>query len=77
MLNKLPDIVRAAAEPLAEANITLVGDSVNPIAKGAGSGLASTLELIRGTTGLDVVSLLNGASADHAPAESGSEVTPS
>ena len=58
MLSKLPDIVRATAEPLGEANITLVGDSVDPLTRGAGAGLVSGLEVIRGTTGLDIASLL-------------------
>ncbi|GAB11028.1 hypothetical protein GOARA_064_00300 [Gordonia araii NBRC 100433] len=59
VLSKLPDIVRAAAEPLGDANITLVGDSVDPLTRGAGSGLAGGLEVIRGTTGLDIAGLLN------------------
>lgn len=58
ILNKLPDIVAAASEPMREANITLVGDSVDPLARSAGAGLASSLEVIRGTTGVDVASLL-------------------
>ncbi|WP_026917988.1 flotillin family protein [Gordonia shandongensis] len=58
VLSKLPDIVRAGAEPLTDANITLVGDSVGPVSKGAGTNVVSTLELIRGTTGLDVANML-------------------
>lgn len=58
VLSKLPEIVRAAAEPLSEASITLVGDSVDPLTRGAGSGLAGGLEVIRGTTGLDIAGLL-------------------
>ena len=58
VLSKLPDIVKAASAPLADANITLVGDSVNPIAKGAGSGLVSTMELIQGATGIDVAGMI-------------------
>ncbi|AUH68985.1 MULTISPECIES: flotillin family protein [Gordonia] len=59
VLSKLPDIVRAASAPLADANITLVGDSVSPVAKGAGSSLVSTMELIRGATGIDVAQMLS------------------
>ena len=58
VLSKLPDIVKAASEPLSDASITLVGDSVSPIAKGAGSSLVSTMELIQGTTGIDVAGMI-------------------
>ncbi|QRY64251.1 flotillin family protein [Gordonia sp. PDNC005] len=58
VMNKLPDIVRAAAEPLADSNITLIGDSVSPLTRSAGAGVASTLEVIRSTTGIDVASML-------------------
>lgn len=59
VLGKLPDIVRAGAEPLREASITLVGDGVDPLTRSAGAGLASSLELIQGTTGIDVAALLS------------------
>lgn len=59
VLGKLPDIVRAGAEPLSEASITLVGDGVDPLTRSAGAGLASSLELIQGTTGIDVAALLS------------------
>ncbi|AVM00684.1 flotillin [Gordonia iterans] len=67
VLGKLPEIVRAGAEPLSEANITLVGDGVDPLTKSAGAGLVSSLEMIRGTTGIDVASLLSelGGSNKH------------
>lgn len=58
VLGQLPSIVAAAAEPLKDSNITLVGDSVDPLTRSAGAGLASSLELIRGTTGIDVAELL-------------------
>lgn len=59
VLGQLPAIVAAAAEPMRDASITLVGDGVDPLARSAGTGLASSLELIRGTTGIDVAELLN------------------
>ncbi|EGD53519.1 flotillin family protein [Gordonia neofelifaecis] len=64
VLSKLPDIVRAASAPLADANITLVGDSVGPVAKGASTGLVSTMELIQGATGIDIAGMLSNLSAD-------------
>lgn len=66
ILDKLPEIVKAAAEPLADAHITLVGDSVDPLAKGASTSLASSLELIRGSTGLDVAGMLAKLGGDTA-----------
>lgn len=67
VLGKLPDIVRAASEPLTEANITLVGESVDPLTRSAGSSLASGLEIIRGTTGIDVAKMLTslGSGESH------------
>ncbi|MFC0315464.1 flotillin family protein [Gordonia phosphorivorans] len=59
VLGQLPAIVAAAAEPMRDASITLVGDGVDPLARSVGTGLASSLELIRGTTGIDVAELLN------------------
>lgn len=64
VLGKLPEIVRAGAEPLSEASITLIGDDVSPLTKSAGSGLVSSLEMIRGTTGIDVAGLLSSLGAD-------------
>lgn len=69
VLDKLPEIVRAAAEPLAAANITLVGDSVAPIAKGVGTNVAGALELIRGSTGVDVAEMLRGLGGGTADTE--------
>ena len=74
VLGQLPSIVAAAAEPLKDSNITLVGDSVDPLTRSAGSGLASSLELIRGTTGIDVAELLNKLGSDKRP---GDELTSS
>ncbi|GAA4739319.1 SPFH domain-containing protein [Gordonia alkaliphila] len=59
VLGKLPAIVAAAAEPMRDASITLVGDGVDPLSRSAGTGVASSLELIRGTTGIDVAEMLN------------------
>lgn len=72
MLRNLPAIVHAAAEPLTEASITLVGDSVSPIAKGAGSTVVSTMELIQGTTGIDLAGMISslGSSGTPKPADS-------
>ncbi|MDY6809337.1 MAG: SPFH domain-containing protein [Actinomycetota bacterium] len=61
VLDKLPAIVAAATEPLADANVTLVGESLHPLAKGAGTGLTSTLEIIKSTTGIDVAGMLTAA----------------
>jgi len=69
VLSKLPDIVRAGAEPLTGANITLVGDDVSGLTRSAGSGLASSLELIRGTTGIDVAALLSRLGGEQEPGE--------
>lgn len=66
---ELPDIVRAGAEPLTGANITLVGDDVSGLTRSAGSGLASSLELIRGTTGIDVAALLSRLGGEQEPGE--------
>lgn len=72
VLGKLPEIVRAGAEPLADASITLIGDDVSPLTRSAGSGLASSLELIRGTTGLDVAGLLSKLGSENQRTESDS-----
>lgn len=69
VLGQLPSIVAAAAEPLKDSNITLVGDSVDPLTRSAGAGLASSLELIRGTTGIDVAELLSKLGSDKRPAD--------
>lgn len=67
VLSKLPAIVQAASEPLTEANITLVGDSVSPIAKGAGSTVVSAMELIQGTTGIDLAGMISNLGASTSP----------
>ncbi len=67
VLDKLPAIVAAAAEPLADANVTRVGDSLHPLVKGAGTGLAGTLEIIKSTTGIDVAGTLHAAAGPEAP----------
>ncbi|MGB3302429.1 flotillin family protein [Gordonia sp. (in: high G+C Gram-positive bacteria)] len=71
VLTNMPAIVAAASGPLADANITLVGDSVSPLARGAGTSLISTMELIQGATGIDIAGMLtNKASGvvDHGAA---------
>ncbi|MFZ2512287.1 MAG: SPFH domain-containing protein [Gordonia sp. (in: high G+C Gram-positive bacteria)] len=72
VLGQLPSIVSAAAEPLKDSNITLVGDSVDPLTRSAGAGLASSLELIRGTTGIDVAELLSALGSDKTSRNTGS-----
>lgn len=77
VLGQLPSIVAAAAEPLKDSNITLVGDSVDPLTRSAGAGLASSLELIRGTTGIDVAELLSKLGSDKRPADGGDALSSS
>ncbi len=74
-LKVLPDVVAAASEPLSRAGTTTI------ISNGNGSGgtgasrltadvteaLTSTLPMVKGLTGIDLLEVLRGALGDHAP----------
>lgn len=69
VLDKLPAIVAAASEPLADASITLVGDSVAPVSKGVGTNLVGTLDLIKGSTGIDLADILRNLGGEQSDTE--------
>lgn len=72
ILEKMPAIVAAAAEPLAGANVTLVGSDTSGLTRSVASGASSALEIIKSTTGIDIAGMLTGDdNRDTAPDSSG------
>lgn len=72
LISRLPEIVRAAAEPVAAIdNVTVVStDGASQLTKTVASVLSEGQEVVKQLTGLDLSALISGA-AGLAPADSG------
>lgn len=68
ILDKMPAIVAAAAEPISGANLTLVGSDTSGVTRSVTSAAAGAFEAIQGVTGLDLRALLNKDAAAAAAA---------
>lgn len=68
ILDKMPAIVAAAAEPISGANLTLVGSDTSGVTRSVTSAAAGAFEAIQGVTGLDLRALLNKDEAAAAAA---------
>lgn len=69
ILDKMPAIVAAAAGPLADANVTLIGADTDGVTQSVTKSAVGALETIRATTGIDIAALLGGSPKDSTPEE--------
>ncbi|MGW5522012.1 flotillin family protein [Gordonia sp. NPDC003950] len=68
ILTKMPDIVAAAAKPLAGASVTLIGSDTDGLTQSVTKSAVGALETIRSTTGIDLAEMLGGISKTAVPA---------
>jgi len=66
ILDKMPAIVEAAARPLADANVTLIGSDTDSITQSVTKSATGALTAIKSTTGIDIAGMLGNIGA---PAE--------
>lgn len=73
VIAQLPDIVRAASEPLsAISNMTVIssdGSGAAAVGQGVASQLATSTQIVKDVTGIDIAELLNARAAGEAVGE--------
>ena len=73
IIAQLPDIVRAASEPLAAiANMTVIssdGSGAAAVGQGVASQLATSTQIVKDLTGIDIAGIINARAAGEAVGE--------
>lgn len=73
IIAQLPDIVRAASEPLAAiSNMTVIssdGSGASAVGQGVAGQLATSVQIVKDVTGIDIADILNARAAGEAVGE--------
>ena len=80
MIDQLPDIVRAASEPLAAiSNMTVIssdGSGTDQIGRNVAGQLATATQIIRDLVGIDIADIVNARAQGNAIGEQLNAPTP-